>query len=322
MIEQLGQRRFYSIGQVARLTGLPVKTIRYYAEIDLLPPARLTESGYRQYTAREIWQLELIRTLRFAGFSLEEIGRILGGDLPVAEAIELQLEALDNQIQHLSRVRSILIEAQRSGGDSDLASYLHDLGEAMRVSLDERRHFLESWADRAIGGPDVPADWRSNVLKQFGRDLPEKLTAEQSAAWRELQELMSDREAAESLRQEVEPFWESVRQSRLPANDWNQGMEAIQQRAIAALRAGAGPESDIVQAIVRDWAALFAAIRGREADDVFLASFAKLAPRFVDERSAHITDLIEILRGNPPGEATASHRLLLDGLIAWTTKNL
>lgn len=321
-IERPDQRRYYSIGRVAKLTGLPVKTIRYYAEIDLLPPARLTEAGYRQYTTREIWQLELIRTLRFAGFSLEEIGRILGGDLPVGDAIELQVKAIDSQIEHLTRVRSVLSAARDSTSDEELTGYLHDLGEAMHTGLAGRRRFLESWADRAIGGPDVPSDWRANVMRQFARDLPETLTPEQSAAWQELREIMSEPGVAESMRQDVEPFWEGVRGGQVAAGSWYQGMEAIQQRAIEALHAGAGPDSERVQAIVRDWARLFAAFQGREADDDFMVGFAKIAPRFVNERSARITDLIEILRGNPAGEATASHKLLLAGIEAWAAAHL
>lgn len=321
-MEHEDQRRYYSIGQVAKLTGLPVKTIRYYAEIDLLLPARLTEARYRQYTTREIWQLDLIRTLRFAGFSLEEIGRILGGDLPVGDAIELQVKAIDSQIEHLTRVRSVLSAAHDSSTDEELAGYLHDLGEAMHAGLAKRRRFLESWADRAIGGPDVPSDWRANVLRQFARDLPETLTAEQAAAWQELREIMSEPGVAETMRQQVEPFWEGVREGQVAAGDWYQGMEAIQHRAIEALHAGATPESDVVQAIVRDWAGLFAAFQGREADDDFMAGFAKIAPRFANERSARITDLIEILRGNPPGETTASHKLLLAGIEAWAAFHL
>lgn len=316
------QRRYYSIGQVAKMTGLPVKTIRYYAEIKLLPPARLTEAGYRQYTTREVWQLELIRTLRFAGFSLDEIGRILGGDLPAGEAIELQMKAVDQQIEHLTRVRSILTHARNANNDDDLTAYLHDLGDVMHVGLNERQRFLESWADRAIAGPDVPSDWRANILRQFQRGLPETLTAEQSMAWCELHEILNDPETAESLRQQVEPFWRDVREGRAAANDWQQGMESVQARAIQALRAGCTPESDVVQAIVRDWAAPFAQIRGREVDDEFMAGFAKIAPRFVDERSARITDLLEVLRGNPPGETRASHKFLLDGLLAWAARRL
>jgi len=53
-----------SIGELAHLTGLPVKTIRYYSDIGLVPEARRTDAGYRRYDDAGLARLELVRTLR------------------------------------------------------------------------------------------------------------------------------------------------------------------------------------------------------------------------------------------------------------------
>src|ERR671918_138729 len=45
--------RLYRIGELARLTGVPVKTIRYYSDLGLLPPAAVRGSGYRLYAERD-----------------------------------------------------------------------------------------------------------------------------------------------------------------------------------------------------------------------------------------------------------------------------
>lgn len=61
------------IGQLARRTGLTVRTLRYYDEIGLLNPSKRMDSGYRLYGVEEIERLHNILALRQLGFSLEEI---------------------------------------------------------------------------------------------------------------------------------------------------------------------------------------------------------------------------------------------------------
>jgi len=62
------------IGDFSRLTNVPVKTIRYYADIGLLNPEHVdAESGYRHYSAAQLVELNRILALKEAGFSLDEI---------------------------------------------------------------------------------------------------------------------------------------------------------------------------------------------------------------------------------------------------------
>ncbi|HKJ46299.1 MAG TPA: MerR family transcriptional regulator [Balneolales bacterium] len=61
------------IGQLARRTGLTVRTLRYYDEIGLLNPSKRMDSGYRLYGVEEIERLHNILALRQLGFSLEEM---------------------------------------------------------------------------------------------------------------------------------------------------------------------------------------------------------------------------------------------------------
>ena len=61
------------IGEVARLAGVPTKTLRYYEDIGLLSPAGRTSSGYRLYGWRELEQIEFIRRAKLMGLTLEQI---------------------------------------------------------------------------------------------------------------------------------------------------------------------------------------------------------------------------------------------------------
>jgi DNA-binding transcriptional MerR regulator len=65
------------IGELAKKAGVNPKTIRYYEEIGLLPPAPRTDSGYRQYADRDAARLEFIRSAKALGVALEEIKEVL-----------------------------------------------------------------------------------------------------------------------------------------------------------------------------------------------------------------------------------------------------
>jgi MerR family transcriptional regulator, copper efflux regulator len=65
------------IGEVARRTGLPVKTIRYYCDEGLLQPRSRSESGYRLFDEENLAELTIIRALRAMDVSIPELARIL-----------------------------------------------------------------------------------------------------------------------------------------------------------------------------------------------------------------------------------------------------
>lgn len=66
-----------NIGEAARASGVSAKMIRHYEEMALLPAARRTESGYRQYESNDVHTLQFIRHSRDLGFSLTEIAGLL-----------------------------------------------------------------------------------------------------------------------------------------------------------------------------------------------------------------------------------------------------
>jgi DNA-binding transcriptional MerR regulator len=66
------------IGQLARLTGLPVKRIHYYERRGLLEPSARSETGYRLYGAEEVARLEFIKRAKLLGLTLEEIRELVG----------------------------------------------------------------------------------------------------------------------------------------------------------------------------------------------------------------------------------------------------
>jgi len=66
------------IGDAARLSGVSAKMVRHYEGLGLLPRVARTDSGYRQYSEAEVHTLRFIKRARDLGFSMDEIGELVG----------------------------------------------------------------------------------------------------------------------------------------------------------------------------------------------------------------------------------------------------
>lgn len=104
------------IGEVASLSGLPIKTIRYYDDIGLLAPTvERSDSRYRLFEPAVLSRLAFVKRAQSLGLSLGEIQQILSvrdqGQLPCGEVrqhLEAKLEAIAQQIQALELLKSEL----------------------------------------------------------------------------------------------------------------------------------------------------------------------------------------------------------------------
>lgn len=106
---QAFQTNSIQIGEVAKLSALPVKTIRYYTDIGLLEPhVGRSPTRYRLYSSEVLNRLAFIRRSQTLGLSLTEIQDILEihdhGALPCGQAkhyLESKLDEIEKQIRHL-----------------------------------------------------------------------------------------------------------------------------------------------------------------------------------------------------------------------------
>ena len=94
-----------SISEIAELTGISQRTLRYYDEIGLLTPTATTGAGYRLYDGEALERLQLILLFREPGFPLLDIRRLLDSpDLDRNRAMEQQIELLTLKKQHLENL--------------------------------------------------------------------------------------------------------------------------------------------------------------------------------------------------------------------------
>jgi MerR family mercuric resistance operon transcriptional regulator len=100
-----------TIGQLAQRAGVNIETVRYYERRALLRQPPRTSAGYRQYSVDDLWRLQFIGRAKQLGFTLAEIGELVGGDgtaAGVARLAESKLGAVDAQLQALADTRARL----------------------------------------------------------------------------------------------------------------------------------------------------------------------------------------------------------------------
>ncbi|WP_019202359.1 MerR family transcriptional regulator [Tsukamurella sp. 1534] len=105
----------HTVGVIARMTGVSVRTLHHYDEIGLVVPSGRTPAGYRVYSAGDVERLHQVLTYRELGFPLEQIATLL--DDPSADALahlEEQRKLLSERIDRLHRMVAAVEEMMNS----------------------------------------------------------------------------------------------------------------------------------------------------------------------------------------------------------------
>ena len=104
-----------NIGEAASRSGVSAKMIRHYESVGLFPEAARTESGYRQYTDKEVSTLRFIRQSRDLGFSIDQIGELLGlwqnrkrPSRQVKALAQAHIKELDEKLNELQAMKATL----------------------------------------------------------------------------------------------------------------------------------------------------------------------------------------------------------------------
>jgi Cu(I)-responsive transcriptional regulator len=104
-----------NIGEAARASGISAKMVRHYEEVGLMPAVARTEAGYRQYSAADIHTLRFIRRARDLGFSIAEIGQLVGlwqdrrrSSRSVKALAETHIRELEQKAAHLLAMKATL----------------------------------------------------------------------------------------------------------------------------------------------------------------------------------------------------------------------
>ena len=222
-----------SIGELARRAGLPVRTIRFWSDTGVLPPAARTGGGRRLYDAACVARLELVATLRELGVGLRDVRRVLDEQASIAEVAAVHLEALDAQIRVLRLHRAVLaVAVKRAAGNEEMTM----MNKLARMSVAERRQMIDDFLAEVFDGlepsPARAARWAGASL------LPDDPSPGQVDAWVELAELVSDRDFRQRVRQVTDYGMQ------LQTNDRLEGwLEWAQEQAVGAVLRECPPDS-------------------------------------------------------------------------------
>ncbi|MGV9994645.1 helix-turn-helix domain-containing protein [Streptomyces sp. NPDC003374] len=190
-----------TIGELARATGLTVRTIRYWSDEGALPPVARSAGGYRLYDAASVARLELIRTLRELGLGLDDVRRVLSGERTVAQVAAAHVAALDAQIRSLKVTRAVLSTVARRGASAEETTLMNRLA---RLSAAERQRIVDEFVEEIFQGLDTADPWIRERTRAIGVNLPDDPTPEQVDAWVELAELLQDEEFRAAMRRLIE----------------------------------------------------------------------------------------------------------------------
>ncbi|WHZ14941.1 MAG: Transcriptional regulator, MerR family [Nitrospira sp.] len=141
-----------TIGQLAKIVGVNIQTIRYYERLNLLRPSARRPSGYKLYGHEEERRLRFIKNAQALGFTLREINELLalritstarcGDVLEKARAKLVQVESKVDDLQALARALNSLIRACRVGQPTGYCPILMSLEDEttadMKKGVDKR----------------------------------------------------------------------------------------------------------------------------------------------------------------------------------------
>ncbi|WP_043665047.1 MerR family transcriptional regulator [Streptomyces xylophagus] len=186
----------YSIGDVARRTGLSVSAIRFYADEGVVEPTGLTEGGFRRYDVHAIARLDLVRTLRDLGAGLDDIRRVLSAETSLHDLAVTHLRLVEDQLRQFRARRAVLRTIVRQHTTTEQVSLMRRL---VSMSDDDRDRLIDQFWDFVTDGPDVHP---SQVERLHSRrpHLPEEPSTGQLEAWIELAEIVQDEEFRTAVR--------------------------------------------------------------------------------------------------------------------------
>jgi DNA-binding transcriptional MerR regulator len=158
----------HSIGALARLGGVSVKTVRHYSELGLLASYR-TSAGHRRYDESAVARLRLIRTLRALDLDLPTISAVLRDERTLAEVAATHADAVAIQLRTLQRQHALLtVLAQHPD--------LEDLYLMTDQTEQERRALIADFLDTTVG------DTTHAIRQNLTPELPDNPTATQLEA--------------------------------------------------------------------------------------------------------------------------------------------
>lgn len=304
-----GGGTLYSIGELARRTGLTVKAIRFYSDHGVVVPAMRSPAGYRLYSIDAVARLELVRTLRDLGVDLQTVRKVVHRELSICEVAEVHAQALTVQIRALFLRRAVLATVAKRNATPEEMNLMHQLA---RLSERQRLLLIDDFLEAAFGG--VGADTTFGAIgRSMTPVLPDNPSSEQMEAWIELAELSGDPDFRDLVRRLAEAH--SAEREVGPTGP-HPDIGAITRDVVGpALESGVEPTSPQADAMVGALAVHYARlVDGLDNDDLLRRLLVRLNA-VADRRRERYLQLLAVINGWPQPESLAP-------MLSWSIEAL
>jgi DNA-binding transcriptional MerR regulator len=241
------EARRWRIGELARVTGLTVRTLHHYEAVGLLSPAARTDAGHRIYGPADVRSLYRVMALRSLGLGLTAIRDCLAGDDGALENIVrrhlAEIEwSIGEQTRQRSRLQFILSALERNEEPStdrfleameaitmferyfsqeqlaELQERHHSLGDEAVKSAEREWTELLAQADEARKAGVDPASPELNDLWRGMQELIEQFTGGNPTIRQSLQTMYETEDIAQTSRGAVSPeLWDYMRRGQTAA---------------------------------------------------------------------------------------------------------
>ncbi len=167
-----------TVNEVSKRTGVSIRTLQYYAKIELLKATAYTEAGYRLYDDRALERLQQILLFRELEFSLKDIQRILNSpDFDRNKALQQQIELLELKKEHIENLITFARGIKLVGGKyMDFSAFdskkLDDYAKQAKESwgkTDAYKEFEEKSNDRTAEAEGDIAHGLMAIFAEFGQ---------------------------------------------------------------------------------------------------------------------------------------------------------
>jgi len=293
--------RTLGIDEVARLTGLPVRTIRFYCDEGVLESAR-SAGGHRRFDTSAVDRLGLVRRLRRLGLGLPAIKDVVAGERSVSEVVTAERAALDVELGALAW-RHASLRAVEDAAPADRAARL----ELLAAVQDGRAGYdaiVQFWSRSVV--LSVPAGLLSAFVAMIVPEPPVIPTPGQVVAYAEMVALVEDRSLRRNLLARARINRETIADEVELLTRVGEVCEMVEPLVLAGQPPGPGDALD-------RFVEVHAAVRGDRDTQAFRQSLLRNVAVDRDPRLRRYWGLFGELTGDvvTPG---AIHGWLLDAL--------
>ncbi len=188
-----------SISETSKITNLSIRTLRYYDEIDLIKPSKITDAGYRYYDEKSLEKLQEILFLKELDFSLKEIKEIVSNpQYNRKKAMENHKNLLIMKKNRIENLISLLENITNGGSSMSFKEF--DMSDIQKEQKKYAEEIKERW------GETEAYKESENKTSKYSQDKWANLEEEADVIFKEFSVIKNESETGEKAQSLVKKW--------------------------------------------------------------------------------------------------------------------